>query len=84
MATAQKITTYLWFDSNAEEAVTFYTSLFPGPKVTSVERWPEGGPGPAGHVLNMMFELAGQRFMALNGGPPFAFTPAISTVKKSL
>ena len=78
MATAQKVTTYLWFDSNAEEAVTFYTSLFPGSKVTSVARWPEGGPGPAGQVLNMVFELAGQQFMALNGGPRFAFTPAIS------
>ena len=78
MAKAQKITTYLWFDSNAEEAVTFYTSLFAGSKVTSVARWPEGGPGPAGQVLNMVFELAGQRFMALNGGPRFTFTPAIS------
>ena len=78
MATAQKITTYLWFDCNAEEAVTFYTSLFPGSRVISVARWPEGGPGPAGQVLNMVFELAGQQFMALNGGPRFAFTPAIS------
>ena len=78
MATAHKISTYLWFDNNAEEAVTFYTSLFPGSKVTSVVRWPEGGPGPAGQVLNMVFELAGRQFMALNGGPRHAFTPAIS------
>ncbi len=78
MASAQKITTYLWFDSNAEEAVTFYTSLFSGSRVISVARWPEGGPGPAGQVLNMVFELAGQQFMALNGGPNYTFTPAIS------
>jgi predicted 3-demethylubiquinone-9 3-methyltransferase (glyoxalase superfamily) len=78
MATPQKITTYLWFKDNAEEAVTFYTSLFPGSRITNVARWPEGGPGPAGQVLNMVFELAGQQFMALNGGPQFTFTPAIS------
>lgn len=78
MATPHKISTFLWFDGNAEEAVAFYTSLFPGSKVTGVARWPDGGPGPAGQVLNMVFELAGQQFMALNGGPRHTFTPAIS------
>ena len=78
MSTPQKITTFLWFNDNAEEAVTFYTSLFPNSRITQVARWPEGGPGPAGQVLNMVFELAGQQFMALNGGPHHAFTPAIS------
>ena len=78
MAPTQKITTYLWFNGNAEEAVEFYTSVFPDSSVTNVARWGEGGPGPEGAVLNIVFELAGQRFIALNGGPGFSFTPAIS------
>ncbi len=77
MAT-QKITTYLWFDGNAEQAVEFYTSIFPKSRVTQVARWGEGGPGPKGTVMNIAFELAGQQFIALNGGPHFKFTPAIS------
>src|SRR6187402_1786338 len=78
MTLSQKITTYLWFNGNAEEAVAFYTSVFPDSRVTNVARWGEGGPGPQGSVLNVVFELAGQSFIALNGGPQFAFTPAIS------
>jgi predicted 3-demethylubiquinone-9 3-methyltransferase (glyoxalase superfamily) len=78
MSTAQKITTYLWFNGNAEEAVEFYTSIFRDSRVTRIARWGEGGPGPKGSVMNIAFELAGQGFIALNGGPQFAFTPAIS------
>ena len=79
MTLSQKITTYLWFNGNAEEAVAFYTSVFPDSRVTNVARWGEGGPGPQGSVLNVVFELAGQSFIALNGGPQFAFTPAAGT-----
>ena len=78
MALTQKITTYLWFNGNAEEAVEFYTSVFADSRVTNVARWGEGGLGPQGAVMNIVFELEGQRFMALNGGPQFRFTPAIS------
>ena len=78
MAASQKITTYLWFNANAEEAVEFYLSVFPDSRVTKIARWGEGGPAPAGTVLNIAFELAGQSFIALNGGPQFTFTPAIS------
>ena len=78
MARIQKITTYLWFNGNAEQAVEFYTSVFADSRVTNVARWGEGGPGPEGAVMNIVFELAGQQFIALNGGPQFAFTPAIS------
>jgi len=78
MSRTQKITTYLWFNGNAEEAVEFYTSVFPDSRVKQVSRWGEGGPGPAGSVMIMAFELAGQGFIALNGGPQFKFTPAIS------
>ena len=74
----QKITTCLWFDNNAEEAVTFYTSIFKNSKVLEVSRWGEGGPGPEGSVLTMRFQLEGQEFQALNGGPQFKFTEAIS------
>jgi predicted 3-demethylubiquinone-9 3-methyltransferase (glyoxalase superfamily) len=78
MSTTQKITTYLWFNGNAEEAVEFYTSVFSNSRVTHVARWGEGGPGQQGTVMNIAFELAGQVFIALNGGPQFTFTPAIS------
>jgi predicted 3-demethylubiquinone-9 3-methyltransferase (glyoxalase superfamily) len=74
----QTITTYLWFDGNAEEAVELYTSIFPSSRVTQVARWAEGGPAPAGSVMNIAFELDGQAFIALNGGPQFRFTPAVS------
>jgi predicted 3-demethylubiquinone-9 3-methyltransferase (glyoxalase superfamily) len=74
----QKIVTFLWFDTNAEEAVNLYTSVFPNSKIVSVSRHGDAGPGPKGQVLTMEFELAGQRFLALNGGPQFKFTEAIS------
>ena len=74
----QKITPFLWFDGNAEEAVNFYTSIFPESKIVSVSRHGDAGPGPKGTVMVMTFELEGQQFMALNGGPQFKFTPAIS------
>jgi len=76
--TMQKITTCLWFDSQAEEAASFYVSLFKDSGILNVSRFGEGGPGPAGSVMNVIFQLAGQEFMALNGGPDFNFTEAIS------
>ena len=74
----QTITPFLWFDGDAEEAMNFYVSIFRDSKVESVSRWGEGGPGPKGSVMTATFRLAGQKFMALNGGPQFKFTPAIS------
>lgn len=74
----QKISPYLWFDNQAEEAVDFYVSLFDGARVTGEQRYPEGAPGPAGEIMIMNFELFGQSFIALNGGPEYSFTPAIS------
>jgi len=74
----QKITPFLWFDDNAEEAVNFYISVFKNSKVLSVTRYGEAGPGPAGTVLTVEFQLDGQEFVALNGGPSFKFTEAIS------
>ncbi|MGN9837299.1 VOC family protein [Nonomuraea sp. H19] len=74
----QKITTYLWFDNQAEEAAEFYTSIFDDSRILDVQRNGEGGPGPAGTAMMVTFELAGQRFFALNGGPRFTFTEAIS------
>jgi predicted 3-demethylubiquinone-9 3-methyltransferase (glyoxalase superfamily) len=74
------ITPFLWFDDKAEEAVKFYTSVFKDSKVGSVTRYGEEGPGPKGTVMTVTFELAGQGFIALNGGPQFKFTPAISFV----
>jgi predicted 3-demethylubiquinone-9 3-methyltransferase (glyoxalase superfamily) len=78
MPRSQTITTYLWFNGNAEEAVELYTSIFPNSRVTRVARWGEGGMAPAGSVMTVAFELDGQGFIALNGGPEFPFTPAIS------
>src|SRR5499427_3430018 len=74
----QKITPFLWFDGNAEEAMNFYTSIFKNSKVVRVSRYGEGGPGPTGTVMSATFQIEGQEFMALNGGPQFKFTPAIS------
>jgi len=74
----QKITTFLWFDNNAEEAANFYTSVFKNSRILSTARYPEGSPGPQGTVMVVDFELDGQRFTALNGGPHFKFTEAIS------
>jgi predicted 3-demethylubiquinone-9 3-methyltransferase (glyoxalase superfamily) len=74
----QKITPFLWFNDNAEEAMNFYVSIFKNSKVGSVSRYGEGGPGPKGSVMSATFSLEGQEFMALNGGPHYKFTPAIS------
>jgi predicted 3-demethylubiquinone-9 3-methyltransferase (glyoxalase superfamily) len=74
----QKITPFLWFDDKAEEAVNFYVSIFKNSKIVSLTRYGEAGPGPKGTVMSATFELEGQRFYALNGGPQFTFTPAIS------
>jgi predicted 3-demethylubiquinone-9 3-methyltransferase (glyoxalase superfamily) len=74
----QKITPFLWFDGKAEEAMNFYVSVFNNSKVVRVSRYGEGGPGPKGTVMSATFELEGQQFYALNGGPQLTFTPAIS------
>ena len=74
----QKITPFLWFDGKAEEAMKFYVSIFKNSKVGSVTRYGEAGPRPEGTVMSATFQLDGQDFFALNGGPQFKFTPAIS------
>ncbi|MGW9290418.1 VOC family protein [Streptomyces albidoflavus] len=74
----QKITTNLWFDGQAEQAAAFYTSLFEDGRVLGVERFTEAGPGEPGSVVTVTFRLAGQEFVAINGGPEFTFTEAIS------
>ncbi len=74
----QKITPFLWFDDQAEEAANFYTSIFKDSKIGEVTRYGEAGPGPAGTVMTITFQLDGQEFIALNGGPHFKFTEAIS------
>jgi predicted 3-demethylubiquinone-9 3-methyltransferase (glyoxalase superfamily) len=73
-----KITPFLWFDDKAEEAMNFYTSIFKNSKPGKIRRYDDDGPGPTGKVMSMTFQLEGQEFMALNGGPHFSFTPAIS------
>ena len=75
----QKITPFLWFDSQAEESMNFYTAIFKNSKILNLRRYGEGGPGPKGTVMTGTFQLEGQEFMALNGGPAHAgFSPAIS------
>ena len=74
----KKITPFLWFDDKAEEAMNFYVSIFKNSKVGSVTRYGEAGPGPKGTVMTATFQLDGQDFIALNGGPHFKFTEAIS------
>ena len=74
----QKITPFLWFDGNVEEAVNFYTSVFKNSKVLNVHQLPGDVPGAKGKVMTATFELEGMKFMALDGGPQFKFTPAIS------
>jgi predicted 3-demethylubiquinone-9 3-methyltransferase (glyoxalase superfamily) len=74
----QKITPFLWFDGKAEEAMNFYVSVFKNSKVVSVTRYGDAGPGPKGTVMSAIFQLEGQDFFALNGGPQFTFTPAVS------
>ena len=76
----QKITPFLWFDANAEEAMKFYTSVFKNSKIGKVTLYPEGSPGPAGTVMVGSFQIEGQEFIALNGGLVFKFTEAISFV----
>jgi len=73
-----KITPFLWFDNNLEEAMQFYASIFENSKIGDVTRYGDAGPGPKGSVMTATFELEGQKFMALNGGPHFKFTEAIS------
>ena len=74
----QKITPFLWFDGKAEEAANFYTSIFRDSTIKNLSRYGEAGPGPKRAVMSATFQLGGQEFMALNGGPLFTFTPAIS------
>jgi predicted 3-demethylubiquinone-9 3-methyltransferase (glyoxalase superfamily) len=76
----QTITPFLWFDSNAEEAAKFYTSVFKDSKILSTARYGDAGPGPKGSVMTVNFQISGQEFMALNGGPQFKFTEAVSFV----
>jgi len=74
----QKITPFLWFDGQAEEAANFYVSIFKNSKIVTIARYGEAGPGPKGSVMTVVFQLDGQEFIALNGGPQFKFTEAIS------
>lgn len=74
----QKIVPFLWFDNQAEEAVHFYTSIFRNSSIGTIARYGEAGPGPKGSVMTINFTLEGQEFIALNGGPVFKFTEAIS------
>ncbi len=76
----QKITPFLWFDGKAEEAMRFYVSIFKNSKIGSITRYGDAGPGPKGTVMIVTFQLDGQEFIALNGGPQFTFSPAISLV----
>lgn len=76
----QKITPFLWFDGRAEEAMHFYVSIFKNSKAGSITRYGDAGPGPKGTVMVATFQLDGQEFIALNGGPQFTFSPAISFV----
>ena len=78
MSAKQKIKTFLWFEANAEEAASFYVSIFEDSKVLSVARYGDAGPGPKGSAMTVNFQLEGQEFVALNGGPHFKFTEAIS------
>jgi predicted 3-demethylubiquinone-9 3-methyltransferase (glyoxalase superfamily) len=74
----QKVTPFLWFDDQAEEAMNLYLSVFKNAKAGKISRYGEAGPGPKGKVMSATFQIEGQEFMALNGGPVFHFTPAIS------
>jgi predicted 3-demethylubiquinone-9 3-methyltransferase (glyoxalase superfamily) len=74
----QKITPFLWFDGKAEEAANFYVSIFKNSKMMSIARYGDAGPGPKGTVMLATFQIEGQQFMALNGGPQYTISPAIS------
>jgi predicted 3-demethylubiquinone-9 3-methyltransferase (glyoxalase superfamily) len=76
----QKVTPFLWFDGKAEEAANFYVSVFKNAKILGVSRYGEAGPGPKGTAMTVAFELHGQKFVALNGGPQYTFSPATSFV----
>jgi predicted 3-demethylubiquinone-9 3-methyltransferase (glyoxalase superfamily) len=78
MIKGSKIKPFLWFEHQAEEAAKFYTSIFKNSKIGKVARYPEGSPGPAGAVMTVAFQIEGQDFVALNGGPHFKFTEAVS------
>lgn len=78
MSATQKITPFLWFDNNAEEAVDFYVSIFADTKILNLSRYPEEVPDLGGKAMSITFQLEGQKFMALNGGPMYQFTEAIS------
>jgi predicted 3-demethylubiquinone-9 3-methyltransferase (glyoxalase superfamily) len=78
MTPKQKITPFLWYDGDAEEAMNYYTSLFKDSKILTVNRWSDGGPYPKGTVMTGTFQLCGQHFMVLNGGPQFKFSTANS------
>jgi predicted 3-demethylubiquinone-9 3-methyltransferase (glyoxalase superfamily) len=73
-----RISPFLWFDGQAEEAARLYVSLFPGSRIVSISRYGDAGPGPKGSVMTVAFELDGRPFVALNGGPQFKFTEAVS------
>lgn len=73
-----RIVPNLWFDTQAEDAAKFYLSVFPNSRIVDVTRYPDGGPGPAGQVMSVEFELDGQRFVGINGGPRFTFDEAVS------
>jgi predicted 3-demethylubiquinone-9 3-methyltransferase (glyoxalase superfamily) len=75
---SQKITPNLWFDMNAEEAARFYVDVFADGRILNVARYPEGSPGPAGEVMTIEWEVQGQRFIGINGGPQFEFSEAVS------
>lgn len=74
----QKIRTFLWYNDNAEEAVNLYVSIFKNSKILAIKRYGDAGPGPKGSAMTVEFILEGQEFIALNGGPHYSFTPAIS------
>ena len=74
----QKIVTFLWFDTQAEEAANLYVSIFKNSKIGKISRYGDAGPGPKGSAMGVSFQLEGQEFYALNGGPHFKFTPAVS------
>jgi predicted 3-demethylubiquinone-9 3-methyltransferase (glyoxalase superfamily) len=74
----QRVTPNLWFDTQAEEAANFYCSIFPNSRIVSIARYPEGSPGPTGEVMTVEYELDGQRYVHINGGPQFTFSEAVS------
>ncbi len=74
----QRVTPNLWFDTQAEQAAEFYCSIFPNSRIVSIARYPEGAPGPVGEVMTVEYELDGQRYVHINGGPQFTFSEAVS------